>query len=277
MLYVLRMRDDPTVSWFGDGEDPARHDPVRAARGAAARVLPKRFYSDVGIESVVNEPGVAFHRILLDARPALTKLRRPLGADTARAAELLRAEWAAQGEWIDPATMPVTRIIHAAIDHVSETHDEVAADILNYAASDLVCYRVADPANLVVLQAECWDPVLDHARMRYGARFMLSEGVRFVQQPLAALAALRPAVERHGASAARLAALHVLTTISGSALIAIAVADGALSAEAGFDAGEVDADYEVSIWGNDDEAAARRRLRRADFVAAAALLAALDA
>ena len=262
------MRDDLSQDWFGDGEDPARYDPVRSARAGLKAKLPKRFYSDVSCELRDGK-----HQLLLDGRPARTKLKNPLAVETAAAAGLLAAEWAAQGEHIVPATMPVTRILHAAIDHVSGAREEVVADILKYAGSDLVCYRAGEPERLVMLQAQHWDPVLAHVHAAYGARFVLSEGIRFVEQAPAAIEALRKPVMAH--SAAALAALHVMTTISGSALVALSVADNTLSSEAGFDAGEVDADFETSVWGLDEEAVERRGFRRADFLAAAMLLAAL--
>lgn len=257
-----------SADWFGDGEDPARLDPVRTARAALKPQLPKRFYREVAVS-----PGEGGYVLLLDGRPARTKAKNPLALETEAAAQQLAAEWAAQGETINPATMPITRIAHAAIDHVRQARVAVVDDILAYAGTDLVCYRAGDPDRLVALQARHWDPVLAHAETRYGARFILSEGISHVAQAPQAIEALRPGIERHHAAAA-LAALHVLTTISGSALIALAVADGMLTADAGFDAGECDADFEVAVWGMDEEAAARRALRLADFRAAAGLLAA---
>ncbi|MCZ8185631.1 MAG: ATPase [Beijerinckiaceae bacterium] len=258
-----------TEGWFGDGEDPARLDPVRTARAALKPQRPKRFYTAVSIE-----PSPEGFRLLLDGRPARTKLKRLLALETEAAASLLAAEWAAQGEEINAATMPVTRIAHAGIDHVADAREAVIADILAYAGTDLVCYRAGEPERLVALQAQHWDPVLAHAQARYGARFLLSEGITHVAQNPAAIEALRPGIVRHEAAAA-LAALHVLTSVSGSALIALAVADGALGPDAGYDAGEVDADFELDLWGADEEAAERRAFRLADFRAAAALLEAL--
>jgi chaperone required for assembly of F1-ATPase len=263
------LRQDLTAGWFGDGEDPARLDPVRAARAASAPKRPKRFYADVAIAR--RDEGFA---LLLDGKLARTKLRHPLVAETEGVAALLAAEWAAQGEFIVPATMPVTRMLHAAIDHVAGAMAETRADIVNFAQSDLVCYRTREPERLVALQHQHWDPVLRHAEVRYGGRFILCEGIRFVEQPAEAIAGVRTALEQV-VSPAELAARHVLTTLSGSALIGLGVADGSLSADAGFDAGEIDADFEASIWGDDEEAAERRAGRLADFRAAAALIRAL--
>lgn len=260
------MRDDLTSDWFGDGEDPARYDPVRTARAAMKKQLPKRFYAEAAVSPV--EGGFA---LLLDGRPAKTKLKHPLMAEDAGVAQRLAAEWNAQVDVIDPVNMPVTRILHAAIDHVAVAMEEVRADILKYAASDLVCYRADDPDRLVALQAQHWDPVLDHFRQVHGARFQLSAGIMFVEQPAASLEILSRLIAQVQ-SPQRLAALHVATTISGSALIALALDEGVLEAGAAFEAGEVDGDFEVSVWGTDDEARERRENRWQDFAAAAALL-----
>lgn len=263
------LRQDLTADWFGDGEDRARLDPVSTARAALKPQLPKRFYREVRAEARAEG-----HVLLLDGRPAMTRLRRLLAGENAAIGAMLSSEWAAQGEHIVPASMPVTRILHAAIDHVSDAMEEVRADIVKYAGSDLVCYRAPEPERLVAQQAALWDPVLRHVEARHGGRFILSEGIRFVEQPAEAIAGIRRAVDAI-ASPAALAALHVLTTLSGSALIALAVAEGLLDAEAGFDAGEVDADFECEIWGEDDEASERRRFRLADFTAATRILRAL--
>jgi len=263
------MSNEFTRDWFDDGRDPAQDDPVRAARFGMRPALPKRFYEAVSI----GEAGGRY-AVLLDGRPARTKSKAVLSGPNMAVAEQLAAEWAAQTGEINPATMPATRIVHAALDHVENAMAEVRADILKYAASDLVCYRAADPARLVERQAQHWDPVLAHIRARYGAGFLLSEGITFVTQPGESLERLAPRLEAISDPIA-LSALHVLTTVSGSALVAIAVADGALDADSGFDAGECDADYEASVWGIDEEAAQRRALRLADFRAATALLRAI--
>ncbi|MCA0406989.1 MAG: ATPase [Proteobacteria bacterium] len=260
------MRDDLTKDWFGDGEDPARYDPVRTARAAMKKQLPKRFYAEATVVPVSGGFGLS-----LDGRSAKTKLKRALVAEDEAVAQLLAAEWGAQVEVIDPVNMPVTRILHAAIDHVADAMDEVRADVLKYAGSDLLCYRATDPDRLVALQAQHWDPVLAHFRDTHGARFLLSAGITFVEQPAESLEIISKLIGRI-TSPQRLAALHVVTTISGSALIALALEEGVLEAGAAFEAGEVDGDFEVSVWGTDDEARERRENRWCDFRAAAALL-----
>lgn len=260
------MRDEFTKDWFGDGQDPASYDPVRSARSGMTSRLPKRFYEAVTTGDIEGR-----HAVLLDGKPARTKGQKLLTGSNVAIAAMLAAEWAAQAEVINPATMPVTRIAHAAIDHVAAAMEEVRADILKYAASDLVCYRAADPQALVERQAHLWDPVLEHIEARYGAVFVLSEGIRHVSQPERSIETLRKRLDTVSDPLA-LAAVHVLTTISGSALIALAVLDGFLDTESAFDAGECDADYEAGVWGLDEEAAERRANRLKDFYAATAIL-----
>lgn len=246
-------------------------DPVEMARRDQRKNLPKRFYARAHFER--RDGG---HALLLDGKPARTPGRNALELPTENAARLVADEWQAQAELIDPATMPVTRIVNSALDGVAREIDAVRDEIVKYAGSDLVCYRAAEPEGLVQSQALLWDPVLDFARNDLGARLVLAEGVMFAQQPDHALAAVRRAVEEvEGALA--LACLHVMTTLTGSALIALAVARGKMTAEAAWAATHADEDFQMRVWGADAEALARRERRWAEMKAAADLLAALRA
>jgi chaperone required for assembly of F1-ATPase len=191
-------------------------------------------------------------------------------ASAALAAEIA-GEWAAQGETIDPATMPLTRIVNSAIDGVAREAAAVRADIVRYAGSDLLCYRAEGPASLVARQEALWSPVVGWAAGAHGVRLFLAEGIRPVVQPAESL-------ERVGAVIAdyavlRLAAVHVATTITGSALLALAVAEGFLSGEAAWEAAELDETWQAERWGADVEALKRAGNRRRDFDAAVRILA----
>jgi chaperone required for assembly of F1-ATPase len=240
-------------------------DPKEALRRVLEPDLPRRFYE----AAAVGEIGGRF-AVLLDGRPAKTPARRVLAAAERRIAERLAAEWAAQGETIDPATMPMTRLVVAAIDSVEPDPAPARAEVVKYAGSDLVCYRAGEPEGFVVKQAEAWDPVLAWAREALGVRFVLSEGVMFVAQPPASLAAVERAVE--GFEGLRLAALHTATTLTGSALLALAVAHGQLDAEAAWAAAHVDEDWNRALWGEDAESATRRARRFEDMAVAGEVL-----
>jgi len=193
-----------------------------------------------------------------------------LAAPTQALAEAIAAEWQAQKDVIDPAKMPLTRLANAIIDGVAEAPGPVAAEIAKYLASDLVFYRAGTPAGLVECQARHWDPILDWARQALGADFKLGEGVVHVAQPGAALAAARATIP---AEPWRLGAVHAITTLTGSALIALAMARGALAADAAWQAAHVDEDWNMALWGRDEMAVARREFRFAEFQAAGTVLA----
>ena len=259
------MTNDVTRDWLGDPDAP--YDPVRAARQATKPALPKRFYKEAGVA-----PAEDGYRLVLDGRPAHTPARRRLAVPQAALAEALAEEWGAQGEFIDPARMPLTRLVNSALDGVAERRDAVVDGLAAYAGSDLVVYRAGDPARLVAAQAAAWDPVLAWVHEALGARFMLSEGlsegVMHVAQPEASLEAVRRAVEAVESPTA-LAALHSMTTLTGSVLIALAVLHGRLTPQEAWAAAHVDETFQAEVWGRDAEAEARLGGRRGEFEAAA--------
>ena len=236
------------------------------AAGFEKPKLPKRFYKDV---TVADEGGKA--TILLDGRPVRTPGKAPLAVPSEGLAEAIADEWRAQGEEIDPHTMPLTKLVNSAIDGVAGQEAAVIDDIVAHAGSDLLCYRASGPEGLLDRQAEAWDPVLAWAAGALGARLSLAEGVMHVPQPESSIAALRAQIEP--LDALKLAALHVMTTLTGSALLPLAVVHGQLSPEAAWDAAHVDEDWQISQWGEDAEAMQRRKNRKMAFDAAARLVA----
>lgn len=260
----------------GNGNDNRSHraDLERASGGprgvisdSLAKPRARRFYKEA------SSGDVAPFQILLDRRAVKTPKKRALAVPTKALAEAIAEEWQAQQEFVDPSRMPLTRFANTAIDAVSETENAVAADIVAYAGSDLVCYRAEAPEELVALQSREWNPIVAWADATLGATFRVVPGVMHVEQPPATLAVVAKALTPHDAF--RLTGLHVLTTLTGSALLALALSRGALTADAAWSAAHVDEDYQISLWGEDAEAVARRRGRRAEFDAASRWLALL--
>jgi chaperone required for assembly of F1-ATPase len=246
-------------------ENTPPDDPIEATRRSMRTVLPRRFYETA---ATAAEPGG--YAVRLDDKPVRTPARRVLAAPTLALAEAIAAEWQAQQDVIHPAKMPLTRLANAIIDGVADTPQPVAEEIAKYLASDLTFYRAGSPQGLVEQQARHWDPILEWARQALGADFKLGEGVVYVAQPQAALAAARTAIP---GQPWRLGAVHSITTLTGSALIALAMAHGALSADAAWQAAHVDEDWNMAQWGRDEMAMARRDFRFAEFQAAATMLA----
>lgn len=244
-------------------------DPIRRAQIQMKKPLPKRFYETVGIEE--GEGGFA---VTLDGRTVKTPARKPLTVPTRALAQLLEREWMAQKDVIDPYTMPVTRLVNTALDGIANEMDAVAADIVKYAGNDMLCYRAGEPEELVERQSERWNPVLDWAAREFGARFILAEGVIFQQQPDEAIQAIARVVDRYR-DPILLGALHTMTTISGSALLALAYAEGYLDLQTVWSLAHLEEDWTIEKWGEDEEATARRATRLVDMTAAADTFAAL--
>jgi len=264
------MPDDFSSDFFVPSGE---RDPLRTVQKDMKRALPKRFYKQATVAP--RDGGFA---TLLDGRQIRTPAGGALVLPTEAAAQLVAAEWAAQGETIDPQTMPVTRLVNSALDGVARDLPGVAADIVKYAGSDLVCYRAGEPEGLVAAQAAAWDPALAFAREKFGARFILAEGVMFATQPAHAREAFARGVDAIAAApdaALRIATLHSMTTLSGSALIATMIAYGAMTAQEAWTAAHVDEDWQMKLWGADEEALAKRAQRFVDMKAAADLWSAL--
>ena len=228
--------------------------------------VPKRFFAEARVE-----PGEGGYRLLLDGRPARTPGRAPLALPSQALGEAVAAEWRSQGARIDPRSMPLTKLANSAIDGVAREIEAVRADIARYAGTDLVLYRAGSPDRLVVEQARAWDPVVAHAADAFGARLHLVEGVMHAAQPTEALGRIEARLAAE-TSAFRLAALHVLTTLSGSALIALMQAGRAIAPEAAWRAAHVDELFQESLWGADHEALQRRAAREAEYLAASRML-----
>ncbi len=240
-------------------------DPMVSARRGGRPNLRKRFYERA---HAGQADGQAF-AVLLDGKPVKTPARRTLAAPSQALADQIAQEWDAQKELIDPARMPLTRLANAVIDAVAEQATPVADEVAAYLGSDLLFYRADAPPGLVERQVRHWDPVLAWAREKFGARFVLAEGVVFTAQPDEAIAAARAAIPRE---AWALGAVASITTLTGSGLLALALAHGHLDTGAAWAAAHVDEDWQMEYWGRDELALARRAFRFAEFEAVVKVL-----
>jgi chaperone required for assembly of F1-ATPase len=239
-------------------------NPMEAARRGVRPILRRRFYESATVAETPQG-----YALQLDGKPVHTPARRVLCAPNAAIAQKIAAEWNAQTDVIDPAKMPLTRLANAIIDGVADAPKPVAAEVEKYLGSDMLFYRAGAPNGLVERQAKYWDPILQWARDTLGAKFVLGEGVVHVAQSDAALSAARAAIP---ADPWRLGAIHVITTLTGSALIALAVASGHLSPDAAWQAAHVDEDWNMEQWGRDETAMQRHNFRLAEYQAAADVL-----
>lgn len=219
----------------------------------------KRFWSDV--EVTAQDAGYA---VALDGRAVKTPAKAALIVPTRALAEAIAAEWHAQGERVDPRTMPCTRSANAAIDKVAVQHGEVAEMIAAYGDADLLCYRATAPEELVAEQAAAWDPLLAWSDSFLGARLTPVAGVIHAPQEPAALEILRAAVFAQDNYA--LTALHDLVSLSGSLVIGLAALHGDQDIEKLWKISRLDEDWQARLWGVDDEAAETAAIKCAAFL-----------
>lgn len=222
------------------------------------RALPRRFYEKVEIRGA---PG--HFELCLDGKPVRTPMKKALVLPNRPLAEAVAEEWQAQGEHVDPDTMPVTRLANTTIDRVAPRRSDIVDEIVAYAGSDLLCYRASDPRELIARHVEFWDPILDWVANEIGARFVLVEGVIHREQPVPTQKAVRAAFEAHEDFA--LTGLHNVMTLTGSAILALALVHGHIGADDAWAVAHVDEDWQIEQWGEDEEARLRREQRRMEF------------
>ena len=226
----------------------------------------KRLYDSV---ATGREDG-AF-TVLLAGRPVLTPQGVVLRLPTAALAAAIANEWGAQGDILRPETMPLTRLAAIASERIAPMRKGVVDAVLDYAGTDLLCYRADAPQDLVAREERAWQPLLDWAANRWGARLAVAQGILPLRQPAHAIAALRRSVEQ--ASDLELAALSCLVQASGSLVVGLAVLDGCIDADTAFATALLDEEYQAERWGIDAEAERRRRDIAEDIRAAASFLA----
>ena len=224
----------------------------------------KRFYKDAGIA----QDGTGFH-VLLDGKKVRTPARNALTLPTAALAEAIAEEWRGQGDEVVPTAMPLLRLANTVQDGIGPAREDVVTAILRFGENDHLCYR--GEGELKRRQAEAWDPPLAWAAEALDARLLVTEGIAHIAQPPEALSALRTAIAAYDDYA--LASLHVFASITGSAVLALAVAAGRVSMEEAFHISRLDEAWQAEKWGLDFEAEQRAKRLAHEMNVAAQFLA----
>ena len=230
----------------------------------------KKFYSEVAVASAGSTCSVA-----LDGRSLKTPDQANYCLPTWNLANAIAAEWRAQGDEIDPKSMPLTMIASAAVDRAASKPEDVIDSIMRFAATDLLCYRAERPAQLVEKQNETWQPLLDWASVSLDAKLETTVGIVPIEQDGEAIAALRKKLLT--CDHFKLAALHVLSAALGSIILALAVFECHIDVEQAVEASQLDEAFQANQWGEDDEAGERRQSVRAEATVAAQFLTLLQA
>lgn len=225
----------------------------------------RRFYRDVTVA-----PAEGGYQVLLDGRPMRTPARQLLAAPTAPLAEAIADEWRGQGDTIRPDAMPLTRLASTAIDRMPAQRQAAIEEVIAYTDTDLVCYRAAEPFELVQRQHQAWQPMLEWLTRTYGVKLAVTTSILPLTQPAAARTRLRSAVE--DLSDWPLVGMHMATTALGSLVLGLGLLHGRLDADAALAASLLDELFEIERWGSDVEAERRQEVLRRDVSGAARLL-----
>jgi len=216
----------------------------------------RRFWDNAAVASA--EGGFS---VLLDGKPMRIPGGAPLTIGAPALADGIAAEWqragGAKGGELTMDDVPLTRLAGTAQDRIAPDPLLVAMALAQYAETDLLCYRADHPVALVVRQAHAWQPWLDWAARTYGARLQATTGIIHLPQDPAALDAIQGAMAGH--SVPTLAALGIAVPLLGSAVLGLALADGALDAPTAHELASLDELFQVEAWGEDAEATLRRQ------------------
>lgn len=226
----------------------------------------KRFYRQASVAAVAGGFGIE-----LDGRPVRTPAKAPLVVASRALAEAIAEEWQQQGDEVVTASLGLTSLANAALDVVARRRPEIVREIVNYAGTDLVCYRADHPPALAARQHEAWQPLLDWATSRYDAPLTVTMGVTPVAQPEPSLQALARAVDAYDTMA--LTALQLATSACGSLIVALALVEGRIDADAAFEVSQLDETFEIEQWGEDPEQTKRRAALKDDIALAARFVA----
>ncbi|WP_319413763.1 ATP12 family protein [uncultured Cohaesibacter sp.] len=258
---------------FAPGQKDSSENPMMRSKEAAKTPLPKRFYKAASLGEETGDRGEALFGVLLDGRKVKSPAKKTITVPSRALAQALVAEWEAQEKEINPALMPLTRLVNSTIDGVEASRGAMIDEIVSYLNNDFICYPATHPERLVLRQKEHWHPVLDRAEEALGGRFVQASGILAVEQSPVMGERLRRLWA--DLDIFQLGAVHSIMTLTGSALLAFALWDGFLGPDAVWTAAMIDEDWNIELWGEDEEASKRRQFRRAEFDAAVLVLAAL--
>lgn len=219
----------------------------------------KRFWTNVTV--VQDDAGFA---VELDDRRVKTPAKAPFVVPTRGLADAVAAEWEAQEGQVDPTVMPFTRSANAAIDKVRHQHAEVADMMAAYGDSDLLCYRATDPEELVKRQADQWNPALNWAAEVLYTPLAVHTGVIHKAQSPEILGRFSDRI--HAMSEFQLAGFHDLVSLSGSLVLAFAVAHDWRDPDVIWTISRLDELWQAEQWGPDEEAEAQIEIKRQAFL-----------
>ena len=179
-------------------------------------------------------------------------------------------EWMAQGETINPASMPLFSLAVTVVDRVMSQQMAIINELASYGGNDLLCYR-ADDDDLAGRQQQQWQPWIDWAGTEFHVNLRIATGIMPVTQP--DVSGFEAPLQK--LDVWRLGVLHRAVSLGGSLVLGLGFVAGRLDADQLFTTAFLDELWQNEKWGRDFEAEDRQNYIRAELYDAARFLALL--
>jgi chaperone required for assembly of F1-ATPase len=228
----------------------------------------RRFYREVTVQVANGQPAGGGWQVMLDGRRVKTVAGAPQIVPTQSLAEALAAEWARQGEKIDPSDLPLRDMADFAIDIAAPGKAALAQELVAYGDTDTLCYRADPDEPLHVRQLEVWEPLLRDFEQRHGVQMVRVSGIVHRPQDKSALAALEARMGQENPFA--LTGLDMMTKLAASLTTGLLALDEDNESRARqlWQAACLEEEWQADLWGREYEAEQRRARREADFLRA---------
>ena len=218
----------------------------------------KRFWKTA--EPVAVEGG---WQVSLDGRPLKTQGKRAQVVPSRDLADLLAGEWSAQGEDVDPLLFPHRDMADYSIDMIASGEDDIVAKLLGFMETDTLCYRADPEEPLYRRQLHVWEPLVTAFEARHGVKVERASGILHRPQLAGTLAALKDRLETLDPLV--IAPLFSLTSLSASLIVGLAALEDGADPETLWNAANLEEDWQIELWGADEEAMALRQRRLGEF------------
>lgn len=203
---------------------------------------PKRFYDRVD----VFQEDPKSHAVTVDGKVVRTPKRQLLATPSLPLSLAIAAEWDAQDTRLRPSSMPLTALAFAALDIAPHFREKITSAILRFVHTDSVTVRADTPKELVEYQNEAYADVLAHATSQ-GAHVRVARGMLDARQDVSVEHWIRDTV--NDLDDWSLVAVDSAAATAKSALVAVALLHGAITAEQAVHAARSEERWQAKVWG----------------------------
>lgn len=186
---------------------------------------------------------------------------RPLYFPTPKMAEKARTEWLNGTQTPQGKTSDLLRYVYTVIDQIAPDTKKYIQKLLEYAAYDALSIRALSPASLKEKQNLLWQPWMDWIEQKTTEKWysIADFSTPFQQNPQALLSLGRLFSAENPWSLLRVGEYAVLFD---STILALAVKEKALSPQKALEISNLEENFQIKQWGEDEEILKSRGAQR---------------